>query len=150
MTTKTKVNLIQATSLEVGLSTDTDGYLYFDTGIVNKPGVRLNSDSSKLDYSNDGNTWTEIITPDVGGDISGTSYNASVVGFNNYPIDTATPPTTGQTTYYNSSSSKWTYSKPMGDISGDFTNVTIDKILGFLSNGSKIKGLKLSTPTILG
>ena len=132
MTTKTKVNLIQATSLEVGLSTDTDGYLYFDTGIVNKPGVRLNSDSSKLDYSNDGNTWTEIITPDVGGDISGTSYNASVVGFNNYPIDTATPPTTGQTTYYNSSSSKWTYSKPMGDISGDFTNVTIDKILGIL------------------
>ena len=66
------VNIIQAANIEVGLSTNVDGYLYFDNGETNKPGFRFNSSVSKLQFSHDGNYWVDFTLPIVGGELSGT------------------------------------------------------------------------------
>lgn len=58
--TKTEVDFIYSTSVNIGTSTNVDGYVLFDNGNVNKPGIRYNSETSKLQYSDDGITWVDF------------------------------------------------------------------------------------------
>lgn len=121
------VNIIQAANIEVGLSTNVDGYLYFDNGETNKPGFRFNSSVSKLQFSHDGNYWVDFTLPIVGGELSGTLSNARVIGFDGKVLTTLVP-TDGQVIYFDGNN--WNYSQIGGDVTGNITDVKVSKIKG--------------------
>jgi hypothetical protein len=119
------VNIIQAANIQVGLSTNVDGYFYFDNGQINKPGFRLNANTSKLQFSHEGNLWLDFTLPIVGGELSGILSDAYVIGFDGYLLTTLSP-TDGQVIYFNNN--EWNYSQISGDVTGEITDVKVSKI----------------------
>ena len=99
-------------SIGDALPTNVDGYLLFATGNTNKPGVKYDTISSTVKFSNDGYVWNNVgsALSSLGGDLSGTISNASVVGFNGKALTTDVPGD-GYAYVYSSSSSKFVPSK---------------------------------------
>ena len=69
---KTSLKGTFSNSFAIGAATNVDGYVYFDNGQTNKPGIKYNSRTSKIQGSNDGSTWNDIST--------GTSSHNSLTG----------------------------------------------------------------------
>ena len=71
-------------SIGDALPTNVDGYLFFATGNTNKPGVKYDTISSTVKFSNDGYVWNNVgsALSSLGGDLSGTISNSVVKGFN--------------------------------------------------------------------
>ena len=136
MPLKTKINLIHKSSLEVGLSLVTNEYLYFNNGSINKPGFRINTATSKIEYSNDGITWLNFTLTTTGGDLSGPHTNAKVIGINSIPLDTTQVPSNGQIYYYNLSQNKWICATIGGDVYGNINNTSVQGFNGIPLNST--------------
>jgi hypothetical protein len=112
-------------SFAIGIGTNTDGYVLFNIANANKPGIRYNSTTSKIQFSDNGTTYSDMPSTVLGRDLSNNLLDAYVVGFNGHPLETTQNPTDGQVFFYNAAQSKWWCSQINGDVTGSFEDVSV-------------------------
>ena len=109
MAIKTEINNTSSNSFSIGdgLPTNVDGYLLFETGNTNKPGIKYDTISSTVKFSNDGYIWNNVGSLTLGRDLSNTTNDAYVKGFNGIPLSTTESLLDGYAYVYNQSRNKW-------------------------------------------
>ena len=122
---KTSLKGTFSNSFAIGAATNVDGYVYFDNGQTNKPGIKYNSSTSKIQSSNDGIIYSDIPSTTLGRDLSNSLSDAYVVGFNGHPLERTQNPSDGQVYYYNAVQSKWWCAQINGDVTGSFGDVNV-------------------------
>ena len=136
MAIKTGISKTSENSFTIGGSTNVDGYVYFDNGQTNKPGIRYNSSVSKIQHSGNGTIWSDIGSLDsltLSGDCSGSLSDVTVTGIYTYPINT--PLINQGLLQFNLPNNSypdayWSTNAPGGDVSGSISNIQVIGIRG--------------------